>query len=298
MKYIKKPISIQEQIDLLKVIGLLVRDDKKLCEYLTHVGYYQLGLYFSSFQNSINNFKDNIYFEDIINIYVFDKKLRLLLLDTLEIIEKSFKCKLIQSVAINNNDVYWINNQHIFQSEKKYEKYIKNILNNIKNSKDEIIRKYYFTFKSLNFPPSWLVIDSLTFGESVNVFRWLNIQNRNKFSREYGLDEKYLLSWIYGLSVLRNICAHHSRLWNRELFARVKINSNLYSKYFNKEINNRLYNYLVILQIMMCKINSTSTWIDKLAILVNVHKINHENMGFPSDWLIKMAEIKKIITFK
>ena len=99
---------------------------------------------------------------------------------------------------------------------------------------------------------------------------------------------------MYGLSVLRNTCAHHSRLWNRELFAGVKQNSKLYAEFFNSNIDkrNRLYNYLVVLQIMLSKISPKSNWTDKLAQLIDEHQINISYMGFPDDWMDRFTRIQ------
>lgn len=294
MKYDKNLKTIEEQINTLRIKGLIIDDESKLRKYLAHISYYHLSTYFKPFQDSATNFKKNIHFEDILNIYVFDKKLRLLLLDVLEIVEKSFKCKLAYKITVESNNSQWVSDMNLFYDEEKYRKYILPILKNAKLSKDEGLRNYYINNPASDYPPAWILIDPLTYGETVNLFRWLNIENRNKISRDYVLDEKYLLSWMYGLSVLRNICAHHSRLWNRELFVGIKKDAKLYKELFNPKIHNRLYNYLVILQIMICKINPTSTWIDRLIELVNEHRIHTYYMGFPDNWLDLVNRIKEI----
>lgn len=294
MEYDKNLKTIEEQINTLRIKGLIIDDESKLRKYLAHISYYHLSTYFKSFQDSAANFKKNTRFEDILNIYVFDKKLRLLLLDVLEIVEKSFKCKLAYKITVESNNSQWFSDMNLFYDEKKYRKYILPILKKAKLSKDEGLRNYYVHNLAFNYPPAWILIDSLTYGETVNLFRWLNIENRNKISRDYVLDEKYLLSWMYGLSVLRNICAHHSRLWNRELFVGIKKDAKLYKELFNPKMNNRLYNYLVILQIMICKINPTSTWIERLIGLINEHWVHTYYMGFPDNWINLVRKIKEI----
>ncbi|NCN25447.1 hypothetical protein COT94_02050 [Candidatus Falkowbacteria bacterium CG10_big_fil_rev_8_21_14_0_10_37_14] len=293
MDYNKQPKTIEEQVELLRLRGLIIDDEEKLKKYLSHISYYHLSAYFKSFQKlPADDFKDDVNFEDILNIYVFDKKLRLLLLDILEIVEKSFKCKLIAKVALENGNSHWFLDVNLFQDQEKYDQYIKPVINKTKESKDEGIKHYYKKYNSPDCPPAWTLIDPLTFGEAVNIFRWLNTENRNKVSRDYDLDEKYLLSWMYGLSVLRNTCAHHSRLWNRELFAGVKQDPKLYAEFFNPRKRNRLYNYLVVLQIMAYKISPSSTWVDKLAKLIDEHEINIDYMGFPDDWIDRLNRIQ------
>jgi abortive infection bacteriophage resistance protein len=105
-KYNKPPLPINEQIDLLKSRGLVVADDGKLEYYLKNISYYHLSIYFKHFQ------KDDIFykgtnFEDVLRIYIFDNKLRLLLLELLERIEKSFKCRMAYELSIVKNNSHF-----------------------------------------------------------------------------------------------------------------------------------------------------------------------------------------------
>ncbi|MCK4554461.1 Abi family protein [Candidatus Parcubacteria bacterium] len=104
MNYSKQPKTFNEQIELIKSRGLIIDDEERLKKYLINISYYHLSAYFKSFQHS-DRFKDGTTFEDVINLYEFDKKLRLLLSDVLERIEKSFKCSVIYNLAINYNRI-------------------------------------------------------------------------------------------------------------------------------------------------------------------------------------------------
>ncbi|MEW6168107.1 MAG: Abi family protein [Pseudomonadota bacterium] len=43
------------------------------------------------------------------------------------------------------------------------------------------------------------------------------ISLRSKIARTYGLDQQVLESLLHHLTYIRNLCAHHGRVWNREL---------------------------------------------------------------------------------
>jgi abortive infection bacteriophage resistance protein len=106
-KYEKKFLNISEQVKLLKKRGLFFEDENRLRFYLKHINYYHLSAYFKTFQNNNENFKSGTGFEDVLNLYNFDKKLRLLLLDILERIEISFKSVLSHDITRYRDDLHW-----------------------------------------------------------------------------------------------------------------------------------------------------------------------------------------------
>jgi len=73
MEYNKSPKTIEEQIELLKERGLIVKDEEKLKRYLKNISYYHFSIYFKHFQKD-NIFIEGTTFENVLNIYVFDQK--------------------------------------------------------------------------------------------------------------------------------------------------------------------------------------------------------------------------------
>lgn len=104
----------------------------------------------------------------------------------------------------------------------------------------------------------------------------------------YKLKEIVLSSFLHHITTVRNICAHHSRLWNREFTFTMKLptngEQNLLSS-FNKENTKKLYNTLVMCAYFLDTICPDHHWKDKLKILIDTHKIDVTDMGFPTDWL-------------
>jgi len=77
MEYTKTSISIDEQIKKLKDRGLFFSDEKKAANYLSNISYYRLRAYTFPFQDNDNvnhPFIRKVSFEDIINLYVFDRR--------------------------------------------------------------------------------------------------------------------------------------------------------------------------------------------------------------------------------
>jgi len=297
MEYKKPPMKIDEQIKLLRKRGLVVDDEEKLERYLRNISYYHFSIYFKHFQKNDLFIKDTN-FEDVLNIYVFDQKLRLLLLDVLERIEKSFKCHLVYEMCTKTNNPFWIANHGFFQDGEKYNERIMGILKDLESSKENCIRCYYEKYNNPKYPPAWMIIEALSFGQLVMIFNQLTFENQEIVASSYGINKIFISNWFYALSILRNLCAHHSRLWNNDFIVRLNQRHGFYGKLFNNSNGNRLFNYLIIMHAVNCKFNPTSGWVEKLENIIIEHGINITHMGFPEDWKERLQKIREIEEIK
>lgn len=288
MEYKKLPKTFNEQVKLIRDRGLVIGSESRVKIYLKHISYYHLSAYFKSFQKG-DKFNDGVTFEDVIRLYEFDKKLRLLLFDVLERIEKAFKCSVVYNLSIKYNNPFWYADKKIYLNEHRFNECVSPILDSIKVSREVSVKHFYKKYKKTEFPPSWIALEVVTFGGCVKLCKQLNRSEQNLFSRSFGLDRLFFLNWMHGLSMIRNICAHHSRLWNKNIL-KVKCNHREYSQLFveDKESIMKLYNWLVVMKIMMEKINPKSDWINKLKLLINEYNIPISSMGFPKNWKDKI----------
>jgi len=289
LKYDKKALTLDEQVGLLKSRGLIVENEEELKYYLKNLSYYHLSIYFKHYQKD-DQFYKGIKFEDVLRIYIFDNKLRFLLLELLERIEKSFKCRMAYILSIEENNPHWYLYNKFFDIEDEHVKILDLITEETEKSRELSIQHYKDCYSEPILPPIWTVLEIISFGQCVSIFKSLKKEYRNKISRSFGEDEQFITNWLLCSSLLRNHCAHYSRLWSRNLTFIPKMNHAVYEKYFNK-ISRRLYNYLVILQILLNEINPTSSWLEKMKELITEHKINIKQMGFPDDWETKLSEI-------
>lgn len=300
MKYNKPPLTIDDQIKLLQGRGLIIDDIEKAKRYLRNISYYHLSAYFKFYQDNDDNFEEKTSFDDVLNIYVFDQKLRLLILDVLERIEKSFKCHLAYDLAMENDDSHWVLNEDLFESQGAYNTFVRPSLKNIAQSKEVCVIHYNKKYDQPSLPPIWIIIEILTFGNCVAIFRNLKLNWRKIIARDYFLGEKFFVNWIIGLARIRNICAHHSRLWNANINFRLKQRHKEYNIFFENEHAHKtaytpLFDYLVVMQIINCNFNPHSKWTDRLETIINEHNINIKYMGFPSDWKNRFEDIKDIV---
>jgi abortive infection bacteriophage resistance protein len=292
----KPPLSLPDQLGLLVSRGLTVNNPADALHYLTHIGYYRLSGYALPFQIGGNgldrhNFKPNVTFEDVLDRYVFDRKLRLLVMDALERIEISVRAALSNTIA-SKHGAHWYLNPHLFSPSFDHPRFIEDIKQQIghdpgNNKRRDIhIDHYYETYSTPDMPPSWMVFESITFGTISVACKNLACPEFAMVCRSFALPQPIFTSWLHSLNYVRNICAHHGRLWNRE--CRIKP---MIAHAFRIDLtpNVRLYAQLVVMQILLTKIAPGNHWAQKLfSLLVEHPSIPLRSMGFPINWRSRM----------
>ena len=288
----KPPLSLPDQLSLLISRGLVVNDAADATHYLTHIGYYRLSGYALPFQiggagASRHNFRPGVTFDQILDRYVFDRKLRLLVMDAVERIEISIRAAMSNTIAARHG-AHWYLKPQLFSATFNHVRFLDDIKQQIGHAsannrrRDTYIDHYYQTYSTSDMPPSWMVFESLNFGTIS--FAYMNLASPEFVSvcGSYGLPHQVLISWLHSLNYIRNICAHHSRLWNRE--CRIKP---MIARAFKADLtpNERVYAQLVVMQIMLAKIAPGNHWAQKLRELLIEHPaIPLVSMGFPPNW--------------
>ena len=229
--------SLDEQLDIMLSRGLLLDDypREKAINKLQYIGYYRLSGYAFLFKNNptTDNFAPNTTFKDLIECYKFDRKLKLLLLDGIEKIEIALRANM--AYILSEISPFYINENRFFnlgQYIRKPNPRMKVKPFTVQDS-ITIIRQNIngFISRSREFEPSishllakysppyplWIEIQVFDFGTLSNLYAILNINEAKKISAEFGVvSPKIFASWIQIIKILRNICAHHARLYGRK----------------------------------------------------------------------------------
>lgn len=277
--------TLDKQLAQLKSRGMKFHNEKKAKHYLEHLNYYRLGGYWLPFEanHDTHTFKDNVYFEDVLNLYVFDRELRLLLLDIIERIEVSIRSKFAHNLSKIHGPHAHLKPE-LFYSKTKYAKTILNLKSEIDRNRNELFIKHHFDKYHEELPPIWVCVEVMTLGQISNWYS--NLQERQErqiIAKYYGLDEKVFSSFLHHLTTVRNVAAHHSRLWNRKFtidFILPRRPKNLNEK-FNQSSKKNIYNTLVMCEYLMDKISKDSMWKNRLEKLLQEHKIDTQRMGYP-----------------
>jgi abortive infection bacteriophage resistance protein len=110
----KPPLSLPDQLQLLISRGLTVSDQAEASHYLTYIGYYRLSGYALPFQKGgsgadRHDFKPGTTFTQILERYVFDRRLRLLVMDAVERIEVAIRAALSNAIAPQHGAHWYLN---------------------------------------------------------------------------------------------------------------------------------------------------------------------------------------------
>ncbi len=294
-KFTKQAISIDEQISLLKRRGLYIADEAKAKSCLIHIGYYRLSAYELPLQrgdhtNEHHQFLPNTNFDHILDLYTFDRKLRLLVMDAMERIEIAIKSMIINEMCIPYGAHWYMNRTH-FVAHFDYDSFIKSIHKDIDHGKDSenvrniSIRHYYETYDSPAMPPFWMVLEAVTFGTISLMYSWLPYADQKRIADQLDLGVPVLKSWLHTASYTRNLCAHHARLWNR-VYTKTPMIMNTIKMEMTP--NTKFYAQTLMMNVFLKKISPDSQWVERLKNLLDEYpNIPKDVMGFPPDWKIR-----------
>lgn len=186
--------------------------------FLMNISYYRLKGYWWEMQddNVNHHFRDGSVFEDVVDLYNFDRHFRLLVFNAIERIEIALRTKLIYYFSLEHG-VYWYIDPSLFDNPKLHSSFVSKVFGDVNRSSEEFIVKHYKNHPN-EIPESWKSLEVLTLGTLSKLYQNINHQNKEKnlIAKEFGLNsQKYLSSWLLAITVIRNIIAHHGRLWNR-----------------------------------------------------------------------------------
>lgn len=292
MKFTKPAVDLNAQIALLRERGLKIADDAHAQHYLRFIGYYRLAGYALPFQVDHNadgqhRFLDGACFDDILDLYVFDRKLRLLVMDAVERIEVAFRSQFSQAMSEMHGPHWFMEARH-FQPHYDHADFIRRVKKEVGHEdkraavRQTFIRHYYEKYGDPELPPSWMVFEVLSFGTVSLAYKRLSRQNQKSVARPFGLAGEVLSSWLHSLSYLRNLAAHHQRLWNR-----VYTIKPIQAKRYADDLQNgaRFYAQAVTTEVLLKIVSPDTHWRERLCELFAEHpKVAISRLGFPADW--------------
>jgi abortive infection bacteriophage resistance protein len=292
MSFNKRAFSHTEHIDLLKSRGLIIEDDKLALHYLENVSYYRLAGYWWPMQSDKENhtFKPNSNFKDVINLYNFDRELRIILFDVIEKIEISLRTKMIYHLS-HEFDPWWFQKTELFSNTQELIKTLSSMQAEVSRSKDTFIKEHIKKHKDdLRFPPAWKTLELTSFGGLSKLYGNLNntVKSKKAIAKELGaVNHTYLPSWLQSITQIRNYCAHHSRLWNKNLPGTPKILNTPPFDWIEDVPKNtqKLYIHLCIMRYMLNIIVPNNSFGIKLSELLKKYpNVDPNALGFTKDW--------------
>lgn len=294
MKFSKPAKSFDEQLDLLIERGMDVQNRTEAIHYLAHINYYRLEAYWLPFETSRtpHKFKEGTKFSVVLDHYLFDRELRLHILDAIERLEVSFRTQWAYHIShAYGPHGYLENSKGLRNDERRFIKDINDIEGHLQRSDEVFIKHYRDTYDEL-LPPAWVSCEVISLGLLSRLYSNLRAYRvRRAIAATYQLDESFLEGFLEHLTYVRNMCAHHSRLWNRHFTKKMPLprgkpaglRDNIYIDSTNKT-EHKIYNTLVMIQYLMSVICPDSRWATQLNQLIQKYPIDTKRMGFPEEW--------------
>lgn len=295
MIYSKPALTIPEQIKKLQNRGLIINDIPLAEHYLINVGYYRLSGYWLSMQSDKVNhiFKPYSTFENVVSIYQFDRELRLLLFDIIERIEVALRTKMVYYLSHELNP-WWFEDSHNFKNPVAHNDTLISIDRELSQTKEEFIKQHYLKYvNDTRRPPAWKTLNIASFGTISKLYGNLSdrIQSKDTIASEFGtVNKSFLPSWLQSISQIRNICAHHGRIWNKNLPGKPRLLSRPPYKWIHYvppvSEQNRLYIHICCMKYMFDLVDTNNQISTRLKDLFRKYpNIDQTALGFQKDWI-------------
>lgn len=294
MKYTKQPLSISEQVQKLKQRGLIINDKQFTEKTLAHISYYRLRAYTYPFQDNKDPespFIEEVTFETIIDLYRFDQKLRVLIFDAIEKIEIALRTQIIYQFSLKHGS-HWQTNPHLYRDTARFAKHLESLNREIERSDETFIKHYKKKYSEPSQPPSWMSLEVASMGTLSKLYQNMKDSDAKRtVADNFGLiNISNLENWMFCFSSVRNICAHHSRLWNRRLSSIIKLPYITKYDFLNKRevkkiYTNKIYATLLAMDYVLKIVNPSFEFSNKLKQLMTECPLSQQKaMGFTDNW--------------
>lgn len=299
MKYSKPALSIDDQLAKLISKGLLVTDTQSAKRCLTSIGYYRLSAYAYPFREPSNRkrFKTGTTFKQILRLYEFDRELRLLVNDAVERCEVAIRSQIINVTSLALGPHWFLDPRHFRPGYRLTDLHGKmeeavgirpapatRTKIYPKHHSETFISHYYTKYGDPDLPPIWMTAEMLSFGVLSRLYScFADPRMQDDISKTFSIHSTVFRQWLQSLAYLRNLCAHHSRLWNRIFSVPPKV-----AKKHKRMIPqpDRFYASAVVLFDLLKSIQGGDTWAIRLRKLMeDFPEVDPLAMVFPLNWV-------------
>ena len=281
--------SASELVQLLKSRGLVIEDETRAERYLSNIGYYRLSAYMYPFlqePKTDHRFKNGTRFEQILRLYRFDKKLRVTLFNEIEKIEIAFRQAVANTTAEMSGDMYWMTNPVSYSNPGKASHSIGLISTEYKRSTEDFAVHFKNTY-SEPFPPAWILGEILPLGNITWLYSNLADQRiRKAIAKKFYLQPPVLDSWMTVITLTRNACCHHARMWNKVNSIVAGDMKKMTRPWISPTTDKRrVYSNICLIKYFLDIISPSNDFREKLELLFkSFPEIDLRAMGFPTDW--------------
>lgn len=291
--YTKPALSYADQVARLQQRGMQIADPVAAASKLASISYYRLSAYWHPFRlrdatGAVESqFSPNTAFEAVIDLYEFDRGLRLLVMDALERIEVVARTAVTHRLG-SAYGAFGHEDPANFHPKFDHANWIQGLREETSRSRDAFVEHFKINYAGYPVLPIWMTTELISLGSLSRLYRGMTSVDKHAVAAHFNLHPKRLQDWLHVLTYVRNVCAHHSRLWNRELAISP---SAMHEPEWCQPIlprRDRLFCVLLILRFMLGQSGNGTDWRDTcnaLFIPIAMEARWRRAMGFPDNWL-------------
>lgn len=298
----QRPRTIDEQISLLRAKGMEFTDLTEAKKVLARISYFRLKYFWTDLidDSTDGDFMSGTSFDMVMERYNFDHNLRLVLFDAIEIIEVAFRAKIIYHMSRVAGNGLWYLDSSLFENVDRYQDFVLDLKYEFERSTEPFAKKYIenhpdWQGESMegDNPDAWMIIEVASFGMLSKMYKNLKNQlpQKSAIANDFGLySSREFSNWIEIISLIRNIIAHHSRLWNRSLgkkISNIKRFRNLWlNNDFSEAQKKKPYAVVCALVYLCNTVSGNNSVRDKIKALFDSgsSSIPVQKIGIPANW--------------
>jgi len=324
--FTKPPLTPVQQLGLLEERGLMVNDRERAKRLLEVTTLFRLSPYMRPFQyldDRQHRFKAGVKLAEIVNVYRFDSDLRQLLMVAIERVEVAVRACISNAMAPRYGTHWYMERANfrkyydharmlaeleslLHKERRQFERDVEQIKrsrvsDDVKRQRidrrmrDNYSRFYAVCYSEPPLPPSWAAMEELSLGSISHLFQGLaHDRDRKAIAVRFQVHQKVLGSWLHTLTFIRNICAHHARLWNRELSVPPRWDDAIPTPdgRLGRNVPRRLFTVIMMLTYLTRQISPDTRWPARLQALLDEYPdIPRTPMGFPDDWPTRLEDL-------
>lgn len=307
---VKPACTIEEHVRRLSARGMAV-DDALARQWFSYVSYYRLSAYwYTARQEDENGVKTDWFtagtrFSDCVKLYEADRKLRTLVHDGMEHIEIALRCRMGETLCFR--DPLFYRHSANFRDDFDHGDWLDNARKRVRRARrnNAAIRHYQNNYNS-RFP-FWVLAEVLDFSDISRLFEGMVVEDQREIASALGLNIVFselgkrqkdrfgkahpLTRWLEQLTIVRNISAHHGRLWNRKLMPVSTVAFRTMPNFhcLPPEQSERIFGSLTMMAFLLSRVSPGTTWPTKVGTLIDGEFLENPlvspgAMGLPVQW--------------
>lgn len=286
--------TIKEQLEILRSRGLTIDDETAAGDFLLRNNYYRVSGYSLTLRKNDIFFKSAV-FQNIMDIYNFDHEFRHILLQYLEVIEVQVKSVYAYEFTKVHGPVGYLD-ASFFTNRARHEEIIKKAEQQKSQRLPHEAYLKHFVNDLQQDIPLWAYVDLLTISDISFLYAISEQPVKDAVARTFGLSmgkgASILGSYMHSMTIIRNLCAHGSRIYNRLFEQKPSLNKAekaLLMKNSSGELDNaHFYGFLLIMRRILPETEFNGLKGSIIALTEKYPFVRMDYYGFRSDWQQKL----------